>query len=128
MERRWEARVVRERDGQERIVPLVFHKNGRAIGDWRKTWKQACDHAQVPGKRFHDLRRTVVRNLTRAGVPERVAMSVTGHKTRAVFDRYNIVSEADLKSAMGRLSKYQDTLSAEQNVVRLKKALKRGRN
>src|SRR5207253_771078 len=94
IERRWDTRALG--------CPFVFHKDGHRIGDWRKTWKRACQAARLPGKLFHDLRRTVVRNLVRSGVPERVVMSVTGHKTRSVFDRYNIVSESDLRQATDR--------------------------
>jgi integrase len=85
------------------ICPWVFHRAGKPIKYFRRSWKTACKNAGLPGRIPHDFRRTAVRNLVRAGVPERVAMQMTGHKTRSVFERYNIVSSADLMEAARRL-------------------------
>jgi integrase len=84
-------------------VPFVFHRKGKQIKGFRKVWLTACRKAGLVGRIPHDFRRTAVRNMVRAGIPERVAMTITGHKTRSVFERYNIVSEGDLREAAKRL-------------------------
>ena len=94
------------------ICPWVFHRDGRPIKTFVTAWRTACVSAGCPGKIPHDLRRTAVRNLIRAGVSEPVAMAMTGHLTRSVFDRYNIVSSRDLRNAAALLSEQQHTNAA----------------
>ncbi len=107
-----DQQVIAEQLKRERgLIPrhvfcyTMHTKAGQPITEsgFNKAWRKARVAAGCPGRIPHDLRRTAVRNLVRAGVPERVAMQLTGHKTRAVFERYNIVSAGDLRDAARRL-------------------------
>ena len=84
----------------------VFHRDGIPVRRWRTAWRTACQAAGVPTRFLHDCRRTAARNLIRASVPERVAMLLTGHKSRAIFDRYNIIHEQELLDAGDQLVAY----------------------
>lgn len=95
-----------ERD-RGQMVPWVFHRAGSPLSDFYGAWRRACREAGVPGRIFHDFRRTAVRNLERAGVPRSVAMKLTGHKTEAVYRRYAIVSEADLSEGVAKLARLE---------------------
>jgi integrase len=114
LERQRARRDELKRD--DHIVPWVFFrlvaderggkKKPREILAFSKAFTAACKAAGCPGLIPHDLRRTAMRNLVRAGVPERVAMTMTGHTTRSVFERYNIVSDVDLREAARKLDEF----------------------
>ncbi len=100
----WDGKTVALEREHGIIVRHVFHNDGRAIRHYYHAWRSACDRAGVTGRMLHDFRRTAARNYIRAGVSERVAMDLLGHKTRAIFDRYNITSEQDLREAAARVA------------------------
>lgn len=98
-------------DASGLLTPLVFCRcRGQAVRAFSKRWKTACVAAGCPGRILHDFRRTAVRNLNRAGVPETIAIKVTGHKTCSVFDRYDITSEEDLAEASRKLQAFTGTI------------------
>lgn len=85
---------------------LVFHWNGKPLGSHLKGWDKACTAAGLARLHFHDLRRSAIRNMERAGIPRHIAMQISGHRTESVYRRYDIVVEADLKAAGEKLATY----------------------
>jgi integrase len=132
--------LERTKNGEDRTLPLneelftvmreqakgkvenclyVFHRYGERIQSFGKAWRTACKEAGCSGRLFHDLRRTAVRNLIRAGVPQSVAMKISGHKDTRIFDRYNIVDTRDIGEAMRKLVEYEQ----EKRLARAKKVV-----
>jgi integrase len=104
---------------RQTVLPWVFFReDGRQVKGWYyDAWHSACREAGLPGKLVHDFRRSAVRNLVRSSISEHVAMKLTGHRTRSVFDRYDIVSEGDLAEAVAKLAARQSSRTAEPRKV-----------
>ena len=83
---------------------FVFtRENGEHVVDPRKSWAALCAASDCAGLLIHDLRRSAIRNMVRAGIPETVCMKISGHKTRHIFDAYNLSSERDLIAATEKI-------------------------
>ena len=95
--------VVELRKGKQPEDYLLTRENGEPIRDLRGAWDALVEAAGLPGLLLHDFRRSAVRNMVRRGIPERVAMKISGHKTRSIFERYNIVSETDIVDAARKI-------------------------
>jgi len=98
IERRWQARKV-----GKTLALHVFHDAGCQLGKFYRAWLRACRQAGLGHRWFHSLRRSAARNMSLQGIPEKVIMSIMGHKTRVMFDRYNIVTEYDQRAYAKRL-------------------------
>jgi integrase len=124
IERRKAAKSFERADGTTGISQYIFHRDGERIIEFRKAWATACKKAGFAGRLFHDLRRSGVRNMIRAGVPQNVAMKISGHETIAMFKRYDIGSDADLKAAQESVTRYNAAQSASaeaSNVVSMQR-------
>jgi integrase len=117
IEEQWAAREYRRPDGTVGISRYVFHRGERAVGNFRRAWRRACKVAGLPGFLFHDLRRSAIRNMERAGVSQAVAMRVSGHKSASVYRRYRIVSEEDLREAVDRTQAFVNRIAQQAAVI-----------
>ncbi|MBY0504442.1 MAG: tyrosine-type recombinase/integrase [Bryobacteraceae bacterium] len=107
----------KERDAAWPHCEQVFSRMGEPIKRFTTTWRNACVAAGVPELNFHDLRRTAVRNMRRAGIPQVVRMKISGHKTDSMERRYNIVDAEDLSVAKELLERRMKLASVTKNVT-----------
>jgi integrase len=111
--------IAEQRQRRRLECATIFHRDGAPIGEFRAAWRKATKAAGLVGLLVHDLRRSSARNLVRAGVPDRIAMEVTGHRTRSVFDRYNISSADDVRAALTALGTYTEQATADGGTVKV---------
>jgi integrase len=113
--REWLIMAKEIRDQRFPNCPWVFYTDeGQRLYWFYKAWGSACTRAGVPELIFHDLRRSAVRNMERAGMPRKVAMFISGHKTENIYRRYDIVAHRDLADAAARMDLYFGAIKARQ--------------
>ena len=114
--------IVKRRLAVRRLdCPLIFHRDGQPMKSFRKAWKRACSQAGVPALLFHDLRRTSIRNMIRAGIDRKIARMISGHRTESIFTCYDITDD-DLRDAVLKIEQYVSGLPAVSTVVPLESA------
>lgn len=119
-ERRRKTRELERERGE--IIPWVFHRNGQRLKSIRTGWVNARKAAGMPDAWIHDLRRSAVRNMERAGVSRSVAMKLSGHKTESVYRRYAIADKAALEEGVGKLANLHATDGESRTVLPLDEA------
>lgn len=102
-----------------KITEWVFHREGEQIKSIRTAWEAACRRAGVKGMLFHDLRRTAIRNMIRAGVSQNVAMKISGHRTDSIFRRYDIVDDRDLRDAALKIQAHREQTPRGRTIAQL---------
>lgn len=111
--REWLTLAKTIRDERFPECPWVFYGDqGERLYWFYAAWDSACKRAGLEGLLFHDLRRSAVRNMERAGVSRKIAMSISGHKTENIYRRYDIVAQRDLADAATRLNQYFESVKA----------------
>lgn len=108
-----ELRAWLEAAYAKRTSDFIIAYEGHQISEVKRAWGNARKRAGVPELLVHDLRRTAVRNMIRAGIPEKLARLISGHKTRSVFERYNITDDRDIQDAGRQLEEYQKRVSEQ---------------
>jgi integrase len=111
-----------------RTLPSRFKKKGYVFVnpktktrrvDIKKSFRRAVAAAELPGLWFHDLRPSFITRARRVGVPESVVMRMSGHRTRAVFERYNVVDTQDLRAAVRALESLGPTRASPVRLPRI---------
>jgi integrase len=102
--------------------PFVFHRDGKPVKSFRAAFKAACKDAGLAGLLPHDMRRSAIRNMRKAGVSESDGMKISGHRTNSVYKRYDIIDEDDQRRTIKRVQQHQRQEMERRKVVPIKRA------